>query len=88
MDTRFGKAAVLIQRLWRLRRHIKSWRQYRRKVVIIQSLWRGKCARRRCEASSDEVGQGDHGNDRIAELPAHWQTQLQWIKSIEVIEDC
>jgi hypothetical protein len=53
---------------------MKSWRQYRRKVVIVQSLWRGKCARRRCEALSDEVGQGDHRNDRIAELPAHWRT--------------
>jgi hypothetical protein len=94
MDTRFGKAAVLIQRVWRLRRHMKSWRQYRRKVVIVQSLWRGKCARRRCEkireaeASSDAVGQEDHGNGRLAELPAHWRTQLQRIKSIEVLEDC
>ncbi len=25
---------------------MKSWRQYRKKVVIIQSLWRGKRARR------------------------------------------
>ena len=49
MDTRFGKAAILIQRLWRLKRHMKSWRQYRRKVIIVQSLWRGKCARRRYE---------------------------------------
>ena len=51
-------------------------KQYRRKVIIVQSLWRGKYARRRCEeirqamASSDTVGQGDHENDRIAELPA------------------
>jgi myosin heavy subunit len=94
MDTRVGKAAVLIQRAWHLRRHMKSWRQYRRKVVIVQSLWRGKCARRRCEkireaeASSDAVGQVDHRNNRIAELPAHWRTQLQRIKSIEVLEDC
>lgn len=94
MDTRFGKAAALIQRLWRLRKHMKSWREYRRKVVLVQSLWRGKCARRRCEqireaeASSDAVGQGNHGNDRFAELPAHWRTELQRIKSIEVIEDC
>jgi myosin heavy subunit len=94
MDTRFGKAAVLIQRFWRLRRHMKSWREYRRKVVLVQSLWRGKCSRRRCEKireaepSSDAVGQGDHGNDRFAKLPVDWRTELQRIKSIEVIEDC
>jgi hypothetical protein len=91
MDTCVGKAAVLIQRVWRLRKYMKRWRQYRRKVVIVQSLWRGKCARRRWEkireadASSDAVSQGDHGNDGIAELPAHWRTQLQRIKSIEVV---
>jgi hypothetical protein len=73
---------------------MKSWKQYRRKVGIIQSLWRGKYARRKCEniseveASLDPVGQGDHGNNRVAGLPAHWRTQLQRIKSIEVLEDC
>ena len=73
---------------------MKGWRQYGRKVVIAQSLWRGKYARRRCEeirqamASSDTVGQGDHENERIAELPAHWRTQVQRIKSIEAVEDC
>ena len=83
MDTHVGKAVVLIQRAWRLRRHMKSWRQYRRKVIIVQSSWRGKRARRRCEkirqaaALSDTVDQGDHGNDRMAKLPADWQTQLQ-----------
>ena len=94
MDTRVGKAAVLIQRVWRLRRYMKSWRQYRRKVVIVQSLWRGKCARRVWEkirqemASSDAVGQGDHRKDRMAKLPADWLTQLQRIKSTEVLKDC
>ncbi|KAH9203502.1 hypothetical protein DL95DRAFT_418987 [Leptodontidium sp. 2 PMI_412] len=94
MDTRVRKGAVLIQSVWRLRRYVKSWRQYKHKVVIVQSLWRGKCARRRCEeirqvmASSDPVGQGDHGNVRVAELPAYWQTQVQRIKSITAIEDC
>jgi myosin-5 len=61
-ETRKIEAATTIQRAWRLRRHMKSWRQYRRKVVIVQSLWRGKCARCRCEkireaeALSDAVG--------------------------------
>jgi myosin heavy subunit len=69
MDTSVRKAALLIQRVWRLRKHMKTWR---RKVVIVQSLWRGKCARRRCEkirqvaASSDVAGQVDHANDRMA----------------------
>lgn len=92
INTRVGNAAVLIQRVWRLWRHMKSWRQYRRKVVIVQSLWRGRCARRRCEkireAEADAVGQGDHEKDRIAELPVHWRTQLERIKSVEVLEDC
>ena len=94
MDTRVGKAAVLIQRAWRLRRYMKSWRQYRRNVIIVQSLWRSRCARRVWEkirqevASSDAVGQGDHGNDRMTKLPADWQTQLQRIKSAEVLKDC
>ena len=39
-------------------------------------------------ASSDAVGQGGHGNDRIADLSAHWRTQVQRIKSIEAVEDC
>ncbi|KAG0644963.1 Type V myosin heavy chain MYO2 [Hyphodiscus hymeniophilus] len=76
------------------RRHIKSWQQYRRTVVLIQSLWRGKCARRVWEkirqeiAPSDAVGQEDHRNDRMAKLPTDWQAQLQRIKSIEVLKDC
>jgi hypothetical protein len=37
MDTRFGKATVLIQRFWRLGRYIKNWRKYSRKVVLVQS---------------------------------------------------
>lgn len=47
METRVGNAAVAIQRSWRTRRQLRSWRHYRKKVVIIQSLWRGKKAR--CE---------------------------------------
>lgn len=92
-DTRIRKAAVLIQRVWRLSRHMMSWRRSRRKIVIVQSLWRGKCSRRRYEmirqvAVSDVAIQEDHENDRIAELPTHWQTQLQRIKNTEVLEDC
>ena len=34
------------------------------------------------------MGQGDHEKDRIAELPVHWRTQLERIKSVEVLEDC
>ena len=73
---------------------MKSWRQYKRKVVIVQSLWRGKYARLRCEklrqvkASLDTVGQGDRENDRFAALLIDWRTQLLRIKSIEVLEDC
>ena len=87
---------VLIQAVAKgfLRRREIMDTQYRRKVVIVQSLWRGKCARRRYEkirqavASSNTVSQGDHENDRFAKLPADWRTQLQRIKSIEVLKDC
>ncbi|KAG9230474.1 hypothetical protein BJ875DRAFT_444987 [Amylocarpus encephaloides] len=93
-DNRFRKAAIVIQRLWCLRRYMKKWRQYRRQVIIVQSLWRGKCARGRCnktrevEASPNTKGEVDHGAHRMAELPAQWRTQLQRIKSIGVLEDC
>jgi hypothetical protein len=63
---------------------MKSWRQHRRKTVIGQILFRGKCARRRCEeireaegtsdASSDVVGQEDHEHGQHAGLPAPWRT--------------
>jgi hypothetical protein len=85
---------VLIQRFWRLRRDIKSRREYRRQVVLVQSIWRGRCARRRYEkireagASLDVVSQGDHKDNRFVELPAQWRTQLERIKSREVLEDC
>ena len=47
MDTRLGNAAIVIQtNVGDQGRQMKSWRQYRRKVVIIQNLWRGKQARR------------------------------------------
>lgn len=49
MDTCVRKAAVLFQRMWCFRRHLKRWRQYRRQAFMVQSLWRGKCARRRCK---------------------------------------
>ncbi|PVH67756.1 hypothetical protein DL98DRAFT_637461 [Cadophora sp. DSE1049] len=91
MNTRTREAAVLIQKMWRLRRHIQSWRRYKRGVIIMQTLWRVKCARRRIrvtEASSDVVSQGDPENDWIAQIPAHWRIQLQRIKSREVLEDC
>jgi myosin-5 len=46
LDTRLGNAARIIQRNWRSQRSLKAWRQYRKKIVIIQNLWRGKKARR------------------------------------------
>ncbi|KAF2731226.1 hypothetical protein EJ04DRAFT_579291 [Polyplosphaeria fusca] len=46
LDTRLGNAARTIQRAWRSYRSLRAWRQYRRKIVLIQSLWRGRQARR------------------------------------------
>ena len=46
LDKRLGDAARTIQRAWRSHRQLRSWRDYRRKVVLVQSLWRGKKARR------------------------------------------
>ena len=45
-DKRIGDAARCIQRSWRSRQQLKGWRDYRKKVVLVQSLWRGKKARR------------------------------------------
>ncbi|KAH9204065.1 hypothetical protein DL95DRAFT_529407 [Leptodontidium sp. 2 PMI_412] len=90
MNTSTREAAMLIQKMWRLRRHIQSWRRYKRRVIIVQTLWRVKCARRRiraAEASSDVVSHGDHENDWMTRIPAYWRTQLQRIKSREVLED-
>ena len=46
LDKRLGDAARTIQRAWRSHQQLKSWRDYRRKVVLVQSLYRGKQARR------------------------------------------
>jgi myosin-5 len=46
METRMGNAALIIQRSWRTRMQLRAWRDYRRKVVIVQSLWRGRAARK------------------------------------------
>ncbi|KAH7403809.1 hypothetical protein BKA64DRAFT_460938 [Cadophora sp. MPI-SDFR-AT-0126] len=87
MNTRVREAAVVIQNVWRSGRHILNWRSYKRRVMIVQTLWRVKCARRRiraAEAPSDVVSQGDHW---IARVPAYWRIQLQRMKSREVLED-
>ena len=46
MDKRLGDAARSIQRCWRSHKQLGSWRDYRRKAVLVQSLWRGKQARK------------------------------------------
>ncbi|KAK5166169.1 Myosin type-2 heavy chain 1 [Saxophila tyrrhenica] len=46
LDKRLGDAARTIQRAWRSHRQLRSWRDYRRKVVLVQSMWRGRTARR------------------------------------------
>ena len=46
MDKKLGDAARTIQRAWRSHAQLKSWRDYRRKVVLVQSMWKGKQARK------------------------------------------
>lgn len=46
MDQRLGNAARYIQRAWRSTRFLNAWRLYRKRVVYIQSIWRGKQARK------------------------------------------
>ncbi|KAJ8606057.1 hypothetical protein MRB53_041212 [Persea americana] len=46
LDKKVGDAARIIQRSWKKRQQLKEWRDYRRKVTIVQSLWRGKKARK------------------------------------------
>ncbi|CZT52853.1 uncharacterized protein RSE6_14241 [Rhynchosporium secalis] len=87
MGTCVREAAVVIQKVWRSRRHTQNWRLYKRRVIIVQTLWRVMCARRRirsAEAPSNVVSQGNHW---FARLPAYWRIQLQRIKSSEVLED-
>ncbi|EME43214.1 hypothetical protein DOTSEDRAFT_72564 [Dothistroma septosporum NZE10] len=46
LDKKFSDAARIIQRNYRSYQQLKSWRDYRRKVTLVQSLWRGKSARK------------------------------------------
>ena len=46
LDKRLGDAARTIQRAYRSHRQLRGWRDYRRKVTLVQSLWRGKQARK------------------------------------------
>ena len=54
-DMRLSNAALMIQRNWRSRRQLTQWRDYRKKVVIIQNLWRGKKARQAYKALREEA---------------------------------
>ncbi|KAI9824837.1 MAG: Myosin type-2 heavy chain 1 [Phylliscum demangeonii] len=54
-ETRMETAARTIQRNWRSRQQLRTWREYRRRVVIIQSLWRGKQARRAYKTVREEA---------------------------------
>lgn len=55
METRVGNAALVIQRAWRSRQQLAIWRQYRRRVSLVQSLWRGKRARREYKTMREEA---------------------------------
>lgn len=55
LDKRVGDAARKIQRAWRSRYQLRGWRDYRRKVTLVQSLWRGKLARREYKTVREEA---------------------------------
>ncbi|KAF2484542.1 P-loop containing nucleoside triphosphate hydrolase protein [Neohortaea acidophila] len=55
LDKRLGDAARCIQRSWRSHQQLKSWRDYRRKVVLVQSMWRGKEARKGYKTLREEA---------------------------------
>lgn len=55
LDKRFSDAARVIQRSWRNHQSLKTWRDKRRKVVLIQSLWRGRKARRGYKTLREEA---------------------------------
>ncbi|KAK5694357.1 Myosin type-2 heavy chain 1 [Elasticomyces elasticus] len=55
LDKRLGDAARVIQRSWRHHHQMGEWRDYRRKVVKAQSLWRGKTARKDYKVLREEA---------------------------------
>ncbi|KAK4501342.1 hypothetical protein PRZ48_007150 [Zasmidium cellare] len=55
LDKKFSDAARVIQRNWRSYRQLKGWREYRKKVVFVQSLWRGKGARKTYKKLREEA---------------------------------
>jgi len=55
LDKRLSDAARTIQRSWRSHQQLKSWRDYRRKVVLVQSIWRGRKARKGYKKVKEEA---------------------------------
>ena len=55
LDKRLGDAARTIQRSWRTHSQLKQWREYRGKAVLIQSLWRGRTARKGYKTLREEA---------------------------------
>ncbi|KAF2861957.1 hypothetical protein K470DRAFT_275820 [Piedraia hortae CBS 480.64] len=55
LDQRLGDAARCIQRNWKRHHQLKQWRDKRRKVVLVQSLWRGRQARRGYKTLREEA---------------------------------
>ncbi|QIW98515.1 hypothetical protein AMS68_004033 [Peltaster fructicola] len=55
LDKKVGDAARVIQRSWRQRQQLQTWRDYRRKVTIVQNLWRGKKARKAYKGLREEA---------------------------------
>jgi myosin-5 len=55
LDKRIGDAVRIIQRSWRSRYQLRGWRDYRRKVTLVQSLWRGKLARKEYKTVREEA---------------------------------
>lgn len=94
LETRYENAARTIQRVYRSRQAILKWRQYRRKIVVIQSLWRKKQAKKEFRKLREEARSVDNLKqvsykleNKVIELTQTLQKRTEEKKALEVQVD-
>lgn len=94
METRYENAARTIQRVYRSRQQIRAWRQYRKKIVVIQSLWRKKKAKKLYRTMREEARSVDNLKqvsykleNKVIELTQTLQRRTEEKKALELQVD-